>query len=479
MDVNSQLRAMLIGQISLLFSGTCFFVIGLVSLAVAAIRWHSGRRSGGARAVVYLGVWSTMYGVNRLAECSALVTTLPHWLQSCVPYIYTAVTYLLIVAAALSFRELVVGKLRQFITTLALTGLLVAFLAVGWFAVTGEEYTLIRYNNLIGTGILIVLAAFLSVPSLNRKYGALHYRGVLLVGCSLFCIEALYVSVMRPLGLGHDIGSRWDDLGFAALLSSLAYVDLQRVYANERRLSTIENELAIARQLQFSILPTATPDLCGLRIAAAYEPMTEVAGDFYEFLPVDKHRIGFLITDVSGHGVPAALIASMIKVAVQSVAAHAANPPELLRQLSKILSGDLRGQFVSAAYLWVDTETGKARYSAAGHPPLFYWCAADSSLARITSNGTLFGVPFETEYPVRELTCSPGDRFLLYTDGISEPENEAGEAFGDSKLEEIVRDNPSVSADELSRQILTQLSSWPPASTPQQDDLTLIVIEAL
>ncbi len=207
--------------------------------------------------------------------------------------------------------------------------------------------------------------------------------------------------------------------------------------------------------------------------------MTEVAGDFYEFLPVDKHRIGLLITDVSGHGVPAALIASMIKVAVQSVAAHAANPPELLRQLRNILSGDLRGQFVSAAYLWIDTETGIARYSAAGHPPLFYWRAADSSLARITSNGALIGVPFETEYPVRELTCSAGDRFLLYTDGISEAENEVGESFGDSKLEGIVHDNPSVSADELSRQILTQLSSWRPASTPQQDDLTLIVIEAL
>ena len=147
--------------------------------------------------------------------------------------------------------------------------------------------------------------------------------------------------------------------------------------------------------------------------------------------------------------------------------------------MRKILSGQLRGHFVSAAYLWIDTETGKARYSAAGHPPLLYWRAADSSLARITCNRGLIGVPFETEYPVRELACSPGDRFLLYTDGISEPENEVGEAFGDNKLEEIVHDNPSVSADELSRQILTQLSSWRPASIPQQDDLTLIAIEAL
>ena len=284
---------------------------------------------------------------------------------------------------------------------------------------------------------------------------------------------------MQPLGMGHDIGRGWDDLGFAVLLSSLACVDLQRVYTNERRLSTIENDLAIARQLQFSILPTTTPRLSRLRIAAAYEPMTAVAGDFYEFLPVDEHRIGFLITDVSGHGVSAALIASMIKVAVQSVAAHAADPAELLRHLRGILSADLRGQFVSAAYLWIDTEAGNALYSAAGHPPLLHWHAANSSLECVTSNGALFGVPFETECPVRELPCSPGDRFLLYTDGISEPENAVGEAFGESKLKQIVHDNPSVSADELSRQVLKQLASWQPAATPQQDDLTLIVIEAL
>ena len=477
MDMDSQLQTMLSGQIFLLFSGASFFIVGLTSLAVAAIRRNSG---GGVRAVVFLGIWSTMYAVQRLTECSTLVTIFPRWLQSCVPYVETSITYLLIVAAALSFRELVVGKLRRFVTALALSGLFIALLAVGWFVVTGEKYTLIRYNNLISAGVLIVLLVFLSIPTLNRKYGVLQYRGVLLIGCIIFCVEALYVSLVHSRGMGHDIGSGWDDLGFAALLSSLAYVDLQRVYANERRLSTIENDLAIARQVQFSILPPTTPQLSRLRIAAAYEPMTAVAGDFYEFLPVDEHRIGFLITDVSGHGVSAALIASMIKVAVQSVAAHAADPAELLRHLRGILSADLRGQFVSAAYLWIDTKAGNALYSAAGHPPLLHWHAANSSVERVTSNGALFGVPFETEYPVRELPCSPGDRFLLYTDGISEPENEVGEAFGENKLEQIVHDNPSLSAGELSRQVLTQLASWQPAATPpQQDDLTLIVIEAL
>ena len=151
--------------------------------------------------------------------------------------------------------------------------------------------------------------------------------------------------------------------------------------------------------------------------------MTEVAGDFYEYLPMDDYRAGFLVADVSGHGVPAALIASMIKVAVQSVASFASDPSELLRRLRDILSAQLQGQFVSAAYLWIDTETRTARYSAAGHPPLLCWCAACSKLARVESNGLLFGAPFDGDYPVREIPFASGDRFLLYTDGLSEPEN--------------------------------------------------------
>jgi hypothetical protein len=87
--------------------------------------------------------------------------------------------------------------------------------------------------------------------------------------------------------------------------------------------------------------------------------MTAVAGDFYEFIPVDQHRVGFLVADVSGHGVPAALIAAMIKVAMQSLVRCAHQPREVLRGLNRILSGQLRAQLVSAAYLWFDMELGR------------------------------------------------------------------------------------------------------------------------
>src|ERR1700747_3760641 len=98
--------------------------------------------------------------------------------------------------------------------------------------------------------------------------------------------------------------------------------------------------------------------------------MAAVPVDFYDFIPVDEKRMGILVADVTGHGVPAALIASMIKVAMQSVMACADEPGEVLRGLNRILYGLLRDQFVSAAYLWLDTGNCKGLYSAAGHPPL-------------------------------------------------------------------------------------------------------------
>jgi serine phosphatase RsbU (regulator of sigma subunit) len=131
---------------------------------------------------------------------------------------------------------------------------------------------------------------------------------------------------MTPRILGH--------LGFAILLFSFGYVALQLVFANERRLLSIENELAIAREIQASILPSCVPEIDNLCISAAYHPMTAIAGDFYEFIPVDQKRIGILVADVSGHGVPAALIASMIKVAVQSAFPSAHDPGAVLRGLN-------------------------------------------------------------------------------------------------------------------------------------------------
>jgi serine phosphatase RsbU (regulator of sigma subunit) len=150
--------------------------------------------------------------------------------------------------------------------------------------------------------------------------------------------------------------------------------------------------------------------------------------------------------------VPAALIAAMIKVAMQSVVPSAQDPRAVLHGLNCILSTQLQVQIATAAYLWLDTETRKALYSAAGHLPLLRWSAGN--LERIESNGLVFGVMPELEYPVCNIPISPGDRFLLYTDGLIELENAHGDAFGYCKLEEVVRKNQSCPPAELLDRLL-------------------------
>jgi serine phosphatase RsbU (regulator of sigma subunit) len=221
------------------------------------------------------------------------------------------------------------------------------------------------------------------------------------------------------------------------------------------------------------------PELENLRIAASYQPMSAVAGDFYQFIRLDNHHLGILIADVSGHGIPAALISSMIKVAMQSVAIHADDPAQVLGGLNRILSSEAQGQLVSAAYVWIDAQNRNALYSAAGHPPLLYWRNAKGEMQRVESNGLLFGVEPAAEYPVCSVPLEASDRFLLYTDGVTETENVGGEAFGDRQLEWVVRNNRLQPASELSCQVLSELQSWRPAAVKQQDDITLIVVDVL
>ncbi len=320
--------------------------------------------------------------------------------------------------------------------------------------------------------MLLVLVVVVVVPRLSDRYLALRNRGVLAGGTLVFAVEALFVNVARPFGVRTP--PILDHLGFAALLFSFGYVALQLAFTNERRLLAIENELEIARKMQLQILPAGAPQVGQLRMSAAYQPMTAVAGDFYDFVAIDEMRVGILVADVAGHGVSAALIASMIKVAMQSVVSVAGDPGAVLGGLNRILSGQLRGQLVSAAYLWLDTENRTARYSAAGHPPLLRWSRAH--LEGIESNGLLFGMLDECEYPVRTMEIEPGQRFLLYTDGVTESENGRGEFFGDARLEEVVRGNQGRSPSECSDAILDAIRRWRPPSVPQQDDITLVVV---
>ncbi len=382
--MEDQVLAMLRDQIEHIILGVIFLFIGLAACSIAGTR----RRSE-ARLFIWLGIWSAMFGASVLTRSPAVVAALPHPIQTSVPYVNTVAQYLVVVVASLAFLELSLGGLRLLIKIALFAGTAVAVTGIGWFVFGGSEDKFLPYNHLVVICFLLILIIVVGVQKLSDRFVVLLNRRVLAIGTLVFATEALWVNLARRLDYPPP-PPLLDHLAFAAYLLSFGYVAVQIAYANEHRLLSIENELALARKLQLSILPTVIPAVQNVRIAVAYQPMTAVAGDFYEFVPIDGKQVGFLVADVTGHGVPAALIASMIKVAMQSVAPCAHDPREVLRGLNRVLFKQILDQFVSAAYLWLDTENRKALYSAAGHPPLFRW--REGKLERIESNGLLFGV---------------------------------------------------------------------------------------
>ena len=413
-----------------------------------------------------------MYGARILASVPAAFHVLPRSTWASRPYLVGVITYLIILPGVLFWLELSRGKLRRLLQFTLVAALVVGVAGVCSIFFSTSPNAFMPYNNLLAIWILLALATVTVIPRLAQRFLIVQSR-IAAVGVLVFVVSAVYNNLQ---GFFHlRAYSFLEPLGLAVFILSIGYVAAQKIFADQRRLLSIEKELQIAREIQSSILPSTVPELKNLRISSAYLPMTAVAGDFYEFVPVDSNRIGFLVADVSGHGVPAALIAAMIKVAMQSVTSSADDPREVLRGLDRILSGQLRGQFVSAAYLWLDTENHKASYSAAGHPPLLRW--REGRLERIQSNGILFGVLPNPDFPVIDIPIKTGDRFLLYTDGVTEPENANGDSFGDRRLEQVLRENQSQSPSELSNQLLFEIRRWQPATLAQQDDITLIVID--
>ncbi len=462
------------GQTFAVILGTVFLFVGLAALALAIVR-----RRHHVGLLIWFGVFSGLYGLRLLAETGLGFALLPISWWDARPFVIAIITYLIFIPALLFWLELSIGNFRRVIRVAVGAAITFAVVAIGVVLVTHNPFALFSANGVFAIVMMLLLGVVNAVPAWARKCLS-DPSPVLAAGSIVLAVVALVNNILPFVVSGRlpNLGGI-EALAFGVFVFSLAYVAAQRMTSTERKLVEIESELAIAREIQQSILPTSVPQLKQLRVAASYLPMAAVAGDFYEFIDIDDKHAGFLVADVSGHGVPAALIASMLKVAMHSAAEHASAPADLMSELNRVLSQELRGQFVTAAYLYVDLQERRAMYSAAGHPPLMHWNARSASLEKIESNGLLFGVLKETPYPAHELRFNVGDRFLLYTDGLVEAENQGGEAFGQRRLLQLVSANASLPASGLTALLLKELAAWQGSSGVQQDDVTLIIVDVL
>jgi sigma-B regulation protein RsbU (phosphoserine phosphatase) len=452
-----------------------FLAVGVIvlTIGIAAVRVFFYRRRATDRTPLYFGLYVILYAVRIFLREPALLSVFA--ISPIIAgHIIRTITFTFNVPLLFMFLELVETRWRRVI--LWALGVQLVYAAI---AITLDLSGIARRavditNSLLVLASWILLTVFLFIL---RPPGRLP-RELRVVAVGLG-INGLFVLHANLVGLGLIGGRDLEPIGFLAFVFSLGYLVAHRTFAKEESLFAIQKELEIAEQIQTSILPRDVPRLPGLEIAARYRPMGAVAGDFYDFLTFERNYLGILIADVTGHGVPAALIASMLKVAFASQSAHAQDPTRVLTGLNQALCGKFEDHFVTAAYLYVDLDAKIIRYAGAGHPPLLFTSRSKGEARSIEQNGLFLGMFPEATYSSIEMPLHPEDRYVLYTDGLPESRNATGEEFGIARCLKVLNCYPRLAAAALADQLLSDITSWTAqgAARLREDDMTLIVVD--
>ena len=230
-----------------------------------------------------------------------------------------------------------------------------------------------------------------------------------------------------------------------------------------------------ARRIQENLLPTgAAPP--GWRIASVFRPADAVGGDFFDFATTPAGRLVVCIADVTGHGVPAALGAAMLKVLFDAAVRESDDPGAVLASINRGFSAiSLAEQFASVAVATIDADEGRLRWAGAGHEPA-YRLRPGHDARPLTSTGSWIGIHATDQWETTEVDLRSGDRLILLTDGWAESHSESGEVLGRDRLRDWLVEAPDATPDDAVRWLVNRLSAWC-GSAAQADDTTLLILE--
>ncbi|MCW5550340.1 MAG: SpoIIE family protein phosphatase [Opitutaceae bacterium] len=246
----------------------------------------------------------------------------------------------------------------------------------------------------------------------------------------------------------------------------------------------LDLDLSLASGIQQMLLPKEAPRIAGLDLDARYTPAQKVGGDLYDVFPLGAARLGVVVADVSGKGIPASLLMAICRTNLRQIAPRHESPAAALAELNRTLGADMRGMFITMLYAVIDTAAPKVTFARAGHElPLFSRRNALTGVPEesyVGSEGMPLGmVPDEIFSAViadRTEPFGPGDVLVLYTDGITEAPNEEDKEFSGPRLADTVRTLHNRGAKELNDGILEQVHRFA-GSTAQRDDLTLVTVK--
>jgi len=244
----------------------------------------------------------------------------------------------------------------------------------------------------------------------------------------------------------------------------------------------LEREIQIAEQVQGRLLPQAPPPLSTLECAGVCQPVRSVSGDYYDFLSLEPGRVGIAVGDVSGKGLPAALLMASLQATLRSFASvRGEDAGEIVADTNRQMCALTEtARFVTLFWATYDDAQRELTYVNAGHnhPMLFRAGAGNGGPERLGASGTVVGLFPRATWQPRRVRLLPGDVLLVYTDGVSEAANARGEEFGDARLEAVARANRDLPARALCERILREVTAFLRGEAPQ-DDLTVLVARSI
>jgi phosphoserine phosphatase RsbU/P len=447
-------------------------VLGAVFVACDQAAGAAGLAARPRRApiAVWFGAFCVMYGL-RLTARSVLVRLAIGWPEAIFWYVEAFITYSILIPAGL-FTESVTGP-NAVVRRL--------WQATAVYAAGAMLHDLLRGRPSASMWLNapVVLASMgVFVWHIGRRFGRMprwtaDMRAVA-AGAVVFTLVAAYETIVAqpPFGLRFDL----EPLAMLLAVAALGWFVLARVGEQSSDYAALSRELALAREIQQSLLPRQMPVVQGLHLAGWFMPMSAVGGDFYDVVVRPDGRVVVIVADVSGHGVPAALVASMVKVAFAAEVERYEHPGEILAGINRALTGTFERAYVTACCVVADAVRGLVAYAAAGHPPATLR-RHDGALLRLEEGGPALTFVPTASYRTEEVSFRPGDRLLLYTDGLLEAARPGGdEFFGDAALARAIASlEPGADAGRV---VLDAHRAWIGDHTPLADDVTLVVVEA-
>jgi len=443
--------------------GMLFLTLGLAAGAAAALR--SARHD---RTLLWFSVFAFLYGLRLIAR-SEIVQTVTPVSTAAWNVADDLITYVILVVAALLASAALGAGWRNVLRYVWMVDLAGALVAIAWAVAVGRSGAAMPLNRVLVIGNIAVAVLSVSLDTQRRRWTRDGW--IVVAGASIFAAVAVVENIR-----GGSFG-RVDAEPFAmlVLVACIGYVVVNRVFQTERRVAAVSRELETARRIQRSILPKRPPAIDGLSIAAHYESMTEVAGDLYDFLITPSGQLAVLVADVSGHGVPAALVASMVKIALAVQEDEIDDPGVVLTRMNRALCGRFELAYVTATFAIIDPTARTLTYAVAGHPsPLLV--RTSGAVESLDERGMVLGFLPDARFTsatVRDL--DGGDRIVFYTDGITEAARDDGEFFGDRQFHDVLRISPPQPADRFLATLIDGARQW--TGGVFADDVTVVVVD--